>query len=119
LAFDERDLVAARRVGGSTAGRRRPEEGVWPAYLRAPNPRNAAIHLGHSYSAERRPLMDRLLGWCLLIAFSSAAAAETSIRGVGPAGKVTQAHSGFTFTEGPAADTEGNVVPPPIEWTPS
>lgn len=54
--------------------------------------------------------MYRLLGCCLLIAFSSAAAAaDTSIRGVGPAGKVTQAHSGFTFTEGPAADPEGNV----------
>src|SRR5262249_21733658 len=31
------------------------------------------------------------------------------IAGLGPVGKVTRLHTGFTFTEGPAADAEGNV----------
>jgi gluconolactonase len=31
------------------------------------------------------------------------------IAGVGPAGKIVKLHTGFKFTEGPAADKEGNV----------
>ncbi len=32
-----------------------------------------------------------------------------SIPGIGPAGKIVKLHSGFQFTEGPAADRHGNV----------
>lgn len=31
------------------------------------------------------------------------------IAGIGPTGEIVKAHTGFTFTEGPAADAEGNV----------
>ncbi|MBM3858399.1 MAG: SMP-30/gluconolactonase/LRE family protein [Verrucomicrobia bacterium] len=31
------------------------------------------------------------------------------IAGIGPAGEIVQAHTGFKFTEGPAADAQGNV----------
>src|SRR5688572_11556633 len=31
------------------------------------------------------------------------------IPGIGPKGKVVQQHTGFKFTEGPAADAQGNV----------
>src|SRR5215212_5497783 len=34
---------------------------------------------------------------------------EKPIPGVGPAGKVIKLHTGFKFTEGPAADRDGNV----------
>jgi gluconolactonase len=33
----------------------------------------------------------------------------TRIEGIGPAGPIVKLHSGFKFTEGPAADREGNV----------
>jgi gluconolactonase len=33
----------------------------------------------------------------------------TPIPGIGPAGKIVKLHTGFTFTEGPAADRAGNV----------
>jgi gluconolactonase len=36
-------------------------------------------------------------------------AGEEKIPNVGPAGKVTKLHTGFEFTEGPAADAKGNV----------
>ncbi len=35
--------------------------------------------------------------------------ADESIPGIGPAGEIMKVHSGFQFTEGPAADTNGNV----------
>jgi hypothetical protein len=31
------------------------------------------------------------------------------IPGIGPVGKIVKLHTGFKFTEGPAADREGNV----------
>ena len=31
------------------------------------------------------------------------------IEGIGPAGPITKLHTGFKFTEGPAADRDGNV----------
>jgi gluconolactonase len=42
-------------------------------------------------------------------AASSPGYADDSIRGIGPTGKVTAIHTGFQFTEGPAADAAGNV----------
>src|SRR5262245_57599881 len=97
--------MAARRAPGRTE-RRHPGHRALPT---------AAV-LNTSWTVTRvEPkvkelwaLVYRLLGCWLLIAFSSAAA-DTSIRGVGPAGKVIKAHSGFTFTEGPAGDVDGNV----------
>ena len=38
-----------------------------------------------------------------------AAAADEAIEGLGPTGKIVKLHTGFAFTEGPAADAEGNV----------
>ena len=42
-------------------------------------------------------------------AISMAAAEDNSITGIGPAGPIKKAHTGFKFTEGPAADADGNV----------
>jgi gluconolactonase len=42
-------------------------------------------------------------------AVPSAADEPTPIPGIGPAGKIVKLHTGFKFTEGPAADREGNV----------
>jgi gluconolactonase len=39
----------------------------------------------------------------------AAAQENQPIPGIGPAGEIVRAHTGFTFTEGPAADAEGNV----------
>lgn len=44
----------------------------------------------------------------LTVAVATAQENKT-IPGIGPAGEVTAAHSGFKFTEGPAADAQGNV----------
>jgi gluconolactonase len=57
----------------------------------------------------------RTKGWAcgtlavLLIAGVLAGQETKPIPGIGPAGKVTKLHSGFTFTEGPAVDAQGNV----------
>ena len=48
----------------------------------------------------------------LAVAFVPVQAADDeakSIAGIGPAGKISKLHSGFKFTEGPAADQEGNL----------
>jgi len=46
----------------------------------------------------------------MLLASAAVAAQENQpIAGIGPTGPVTKAHTGFQFTEGPAADAEGNV----------
>src|SRR5687768_15606064 len=50
----------------------------------------------------------------LLLLFGAAAfvAADPEakpIPGIGPVGKVERLHTGFKFTEGPAADSQGNV----------
>lgn len=60
--------------------------------------------------------------WCcfaILLASAVVAAdppAQTPIPGLGPVGPVKQLHTGFQFTEGPAADAAGNVcftdIPP-------
>jgi len=33
-----------------------------------------------------------------------------AIAGIGPVGEIVQAQTGFKFTEGPAANTQGNVL---------
>src|SRR5262249_30721317 len=47
----------------------------------------------------------------MVFAGSAQAADEEikSIPGIGPAGKIVKLHTGFKFTEGPAADRDGNV----------
>jgi gluconolactonase len=48
----------------------------------------------------------------LLLAIHRPAPAQAdaeSIPGIGPAGKIVKLHTGFAFTEGPAADRHGNV----------
>jgi gluconolactonase len=40
---------------------------------------------------------------------AGAAPADKPIPGIGPNGAITRLHTGFKFTEGPAADAEGNV----------
>ena len=47
------------------------------------------------------------LSW-LLLATASALAADP-IPGIGPSGEIGKLHTGFKFTEGPAADAEGNL----------
>jgi gluconolactonase len=57
-------------------------------------------------------LHSRLLkGFVLfaVVSIGTAAAQEGAIKGVGPSGPIKKAHTSFKFTEGPAADTEGNV----------
>ena len=44
-----------------------------------------------------------------LFLLSSTAIAADAIPGVGPVGDVKKVHSGFAFTEGPAADADGNL----------
>jgi gluconolactonase len=56
----------------------------------------------------------KLLSSCLLIVLLAAwpmQAGDTpkAIPGIGPTGPVTKLYTGFAFTEGPAADREGNV----------
>ena len=54
-----------------------------------------------------------LLGQVVLYGFLAtslpAAGAAEPIPGIGPAGPIEPLHTGFAFTEGPAADAEGNV----------
>jgi len=44
-----------------------------------------------------------------LVAAAAIAQDNKPIPGIGPAGEIVQAHTGFKFTEGPAADAQGNV----------
>lgn len=44
-----------------------------------------------------------------LLALAVPAAGQDKIPGLGPVGPVQKLHSGFAFTEGPAADADGNV----------
>jgi len=48
-----------------------------------------------------------LVGTVLLLALPAAGFAQ--IKGIGPSGPITKLKTGFKFTEGPAADAEGNV----------
>jgi gluconolactonase len=55
-----------------------------------------------------KPFLGLMAG--LALAATSAAAEESRrISGIGPAGESVKLHTGFKFTEGPAADAEGNV----------
>jgi gluconolactonase len=45
----------------------------------------------------------------MLSAAITTAQENQPIAGIGPAGEIVQAHTGFKFTEGPAADAQGNV----------
>lgn len=49
------------------------------------------------------------LATCLIAAGSLSAAQDRPIAGIGPAAPIVKLHTGFTFTEGPAADSQGNV----------
>jgi gluconolactonase len=57
--------------------------------------------------SERHPFLSLVL--MLSVAFAAAGQAPKSISGVGPAGPIVKRHTGFKFTEGPAADRDGNV----------
>jgi gluconolactonase len=58
--------------------------------------------------SKRHPLL--LLVFILFVVATVAAQeAPKPIAGVGPAGKIVKLHTGFKFTEGPAADRDGNV----------
>lgn len=45
----------------------------------------------------------------VLAGFAAAADDAKPIPGIGPVGEIVKLHTGFAFTEGPAADAEGNV----------
>ena len=53
------------------------------------------------------------LAWFALVVAGTALAEEKknpdAIAGVGPTGPIQKAHTGFTFTEGPAQDADGNI----------
>ena len=54
--------------------------------------------------------MNRFLfALCAFILASASLRGADPIPGVGPAGAITKLHTGFKFTEGPAADGDGNV----------
>src|SRR5437763_16684083 len=54
--------------------------------------------------------MPRLIPFVASIAlFASICPAADKIPGVGPTGEVKKVHGGLMFTEGPAADREGNL----------
>jgi gluconolactonase len=55
--------------------------------------------------------MKRALATFFLLALPAAVFAQdnTPIAGIGPTGKITKLHTNFKFTEGPAADPDGNV----------
>ncbi len=66
----------------------------------------------HTGARERRHRPPRgtiaILG-LLLIGTTVAAQESQPIPGIGPVGKIVKLHTGFQFTEGPAADRDGNV----------
>jgi gluconolactonase len=54
--------------------------------------------------------MRAILSLAILLLASIAVAQENKpIPGIGPAGEIVKLHTGFKFTEGPAADAQGNV----------
>jgi gluconolactonase len=53
-------------------------------------------------------LLSLLFGIALAVASHLASAADP-ISGIGPTGEVKKVHGGFQFTEGPAADRQGNL----------
>jgi gluconolactonase len=55
-------------------------------------------------------MLARLLTVPVVVALSAAAVAQDKIAGLGPVGPAKKLLTGFKFTEGPAADTAGNVL---------
>jgi len=51
----------------------------------------------------------RQITWAMLVTAGAASACAEKIDAVGPAGPVKKVHTGFQFTEGPAADRQGNL----------
>src|SRR5262245_53211983 len=47
--------------------------------------------------------------WLAIAVPAGAGEKDKAIAGIGPTGKIVKLHTGFKFTEGPAADREGNV----------
>jgi len=73
----------------------------------------AEVELKHNVTGEKS-MRSALLGSLALLLLSAviSSADESSpepIEGLGPTGKVTKLHGNFMFTEGPAADGNGNV----------
>jgi gluconolactonase len=58
--------------------------------------------------SKRHPCLFLVL-LLFVVATGAAQEAPKPIAGVGPTGKIVQLHTGFKFTEGPAADRDGNV----------
>ncbi|MBX7223533.1 MAG: SMP-30/gluconolactonase/LRE family protein [Blastocatellia bacterium] len=56
-----------------------------------------------------RRCLFNFLGIFSLTILTLIPASAQAIPGIGPDGTVTRAQTGFTFTEGPAADTQGNI----------
>jgi gluconolactonase len=63
--------------------------------------------------SARKPLLlfalTLSLAWLSFRLLSAADEKPMRIEGIGPAGPITKLHTGFRFTEGPAADRQGNV----------
>jgi len=53
--------------------------------------------------------MQRTLAALVCLALPGLTFAQEPIPGIGPDGKIVKLHTGFKFTEGPAADRDGNV----------
>src|SRR4029079_3728590 len=53
--------------------------------------------------------MPRFTFLALVALFASISLAAEKIPGIGPAGEVKKVHGNFQFTEGPAADRDGNL----------
>ncbi|MBN9517128.1 SMP-30/gluconolactonase/LRE family protein [bacterium] len=53
--------------------------------------------------------MTRLVATCLLLSAGTALAQDAPVPGVGPTGPVKKMDGKYAFTEGPAADADGNV----------
>ena len=51
----------------------------------------------------------RTLLFAILLAAPAVLSAAEPIPGIGPAGEIVRLHTGFKFTEGPAADGQGNI----------
>jgi gluconolactonase len=106
-------LIAFDAVGESAA-----VAAGWTAFLasafRYPiaediQPDPSSLQGDPSMSARRAiPMLVSMLSLGLT-AFSAADEKPTSIPGVGPTGKISKLHTDFKFTEGPAADRDGNV----------
>ncbi len=64
--------------------------------------------MGHNTSCVRRDSQHAAVGF-LLISCQAAGPSTDRIEGLGPVEPLRKLHTGFAFTEGPAADAQGNV----------